>query len=333
MDTIIVNNQIYPLKFDSIKVNADYSVIVAGLDSLKNQSHSDFNNLRETIVETDQNEGLLKFVSNDALFTTITTILVFSLGILASIVFKWIDIKRKKLETRKFVKHHIDRITDSYCTKLKEAYMKFSNETTIDSGIPLTPPKILSNNFQRILHIDSKELFNSVVNKNALSNVVSQIDFLNSLVAEVQLYHSSVLADNNKFREKLNDKLNQYLNSLADFIEYERQNTQNYENTTPYKTINDSIYKFYTEIAGKRQLQKFYDEILRINQDYLVESNLFREHKVGKEIAEKGKDLTLLFTDLRAITDEFKKQYKDFSDSIDSSLVSLNSETDKINWT
>ena len=77
--------------------------------------------------------------------------------------------------------------------------------------ITLTPPKILSNDFQRLLHIDSKELFDSIKEKKELSNVVGQIDFLSNLIPEVQSYHANALSRSNEFREKLNsDRITSY---------------------------------------------------------------------------------------------------------------------------
>ncbi len=332
MDTIIVRNQFYPMKIDSIKVNSDFSLIVKELDSVKMQNQRDFNKLGQTILVSSKKEQFLKSVSNDALFTTITTILVFSLGVLINIFIKWLDRLKKRKETRAFIKHHLDKIIDSYSTILQKAYSDFSKNTTIDSGILLTPPKILSNDFQRILHLDSKELFNSIKEKKELSSVVSQVDFLNNLLPEVQTYHEKALKRSDSFREKLNIDLNIYMDSLADFVEYEKNNTLEYESTEPYKIINDSILKFYKEISGKRELQKFYDEILRPNQEYLVKSDLFRTHAIGKIISQQGKDLSHLFNDLKGLTDEFKEQYSEFSKLVKTSFDSMKNNVGKINW-
>jgi len=332
MDTIIVNNQFYPLKLDSIKVNSDFSMIVNELDSFRLQSEKGLKELNHTIQVAHAKDNYFDNVSNDALFTTITTILVFSLGVLINVLIKWIEKTRHKRSIRVFVKQHLDKIVDSFSKNLQEAYSKIANNTTIDTGITLTPPKILSNDFQRILHVDSKELFSSIKKKKELSNVVSQIDFLSNLIPEVQEYHANALAGSNRFREKLNFDLNKYMDSLDNFVDFEKENTRDYEKKEPYKTINDSIIKFYREISGKRELQKFYDEILRPNQEYLVISNLFRTHEIGKLIANQGKDLSHLFNDLLNLTSEFKAQYGEFSGLIKDSTTSLKENMDKINW-
>ena len=271
-------------------------------------------------------------MSNDTVFTITTTLIVFSLGILANYIIKKCEKRKSKRETRQFVKYHLDKIIDSFSTKLNTAYSDVSKNTTIDSGITLTPPKLLSNDFQRILHLESKELFNSVINKNELSNIVSQVDFLNNLISEVQVYHNLALKDSNDLRKRFNERLNQYLDSLDDFLEYERENTKHYDKTLPYKTINDSIIKFYKEVSGKRELKKFHDEILIPNQEYLVSSDLYRIHPNAKEIAKIGKDLSLIFNDLDGLTSEFKEQYKEFADLIVISIESMNNNIIKIKW-
>lgn len=332
MDTIIVYNQIYPVKLDLIKVNSDFSAVVTQLDSIREQNRNDFNRLSQTIGVANKKDSIFKIVSNDALFTTITTIIVFSLGILISIISKWIDKKKHKRSIRIFIKQHLDKIVDSFSMSLQEGYDKIAIETTIDSGITLTPPKILSNDFQRVLHIDSKELFDSIKEKKELSNVIGQIDFLSNLIPEVQAYHANALSRSNEFRVKLNLDLNQYMDSLAELVNHEKYNTINYGKTDLYKTINASIIKFYNEIAGKRELQKFYDEILRPNQEYLVKTKLYETHVFGKQIANQGKDLSHLFNDLQNLTMEFKDQYTEFSELILSSTKSLKENMTKINW-
>ncbi len=317
---------------DSIKVDADYSIIANGLDSLRIQNKSNFNDLRQTILISNQKDNLLTFVSNDALFTTLSTLLVFSLGIMSTIIIKEIGKYKHKKKIREFVKYHLDNIITTFAPNLKFAYSDIADKTTIDSGIRLTPPKIFSNDFQRILHIDSKELFDSVKMKTELSNIISQVDIIDTLISDVQSYHKHALNESGKYREKLVVLSKQYEDALAKFVEYERQNTEDYETNIHYITINNSILKYYKEISGKRELQKFRNEILRPNQKYLVLSNLFRTHKFGKELAENGRNLSFLLVDLDNLINEFKEQYIEFSELIDNATNSMISNIDKINW-
>lgn len=317
---------------DSIKVHSDFTPIINQLDSNRIQSEINFKKLSQIIETGKKEDNLFQGVSNDAIFSTATTILVFSLGVIINIIRKKIEKLQSNRRIRNFVKQHLDRIVNSYSIKLQESYSELANKTTIDTGIKLTPPKLLSNDFQRILHLNSGDLYNSIKKKKELSNVLSQIDFISNMLPEIQAYHSKALSRSNELRDSMTLKINQYMDSLAKLTYHEKYNTPDYEKREPYLTINNSINKFYKEISGKREIQKFYDEILRPNQEFLIRSKIFESHAVGKEIAEKGKDLTHLINELKDLTQEFKSQYTDFSISIKNSSSSLKENMDKINW-
>jgi hypothetical protein len=331
MDTIIVNNQIIPVKIDSLHVNSDFSIIVDHLDSIKIQNKKGFQQLSQTI-ETNTLQSKFKSVSKDAIFSTITTILIFSLGILINLIIKKIEKGRSKKSIRSYAKLHLDRIVDPLTNKLQEGYTKIANETSIDTGIMLTPPTIMSNDFYRFLQIDTKALFESIKKKKELSNIVSQIDYISNLISEVKFYHSNALTRSNEIRERLNTSFNKYMDSLVNCLLYEKKTTSDYEKKEPYKTINNSIVKFYEEYSGKRELQKFFDEILIPNQGFWVNGKYLETHPNGSDVGESGKDLAHLINDLKILTNEFKEQYAEFSESIKKSSISLNENLGKISW-
>lgn len=330
MDTIIINNIIYPIDLDSINVKIDYSVIQTELSLLRDQNRKEFQELRHTIQDSYTEEGFLHFVSNDALFATITTILVFSLGIIINILIKRVERNKRRREIRSIVKQHITQGVNTFKILQKE-YHDFSNNTTIDSGIPLTPPKVLSGDFQRLLRLDSKDLYNSITDKKSFSNIESQVISLTNIIHEVQFYHNRVLKRSNGLRDKLGYHLNLYVDTLANFVEHEQANTPNFQETEPYQKINDALSKFHNEIAGKRALQKFYDQILRPLQEYLVSSNLFRSHKLCRIIADQGKKFSLLYNELNVLTNELKDQYLKFSQLLSETIESLESNIKEFN--
>jgi len=333
MDTILIKNQSLPIKSDTILIKADYSQITNQLDYLIQENKSESKELRQTIQMLNKKERIIDFVSNEALFTTITTILVFTLGVLINQLTKWIDKCKQRSTVRKYVKHHLDKITTSFTTTIQTAYTRFATETSIDNGLTLTPPKILSNNFKRVLNIDDKELHNSVKNKEAISNVRSQIEFMDNLFIEVQEYHSNALKRSSEFREKLNTGLNKYFDSLAEFLNYEEANDpDHFLASESYQLVNNSIILYSAEMVGKRTLERFYKEILRPIQEYLVETNLYRTHSVGKQIAYQGKDISHLYSNLQVLTDEIKEQYKEFASLVEQSNTILKEEVNKIDW-
>ena len=280
----------------------------------------------ETVIVIKKEESIFNFVSNDALFTTITTILVFGLGLLATMLRNYLKSIKKRKSIRKFIKHHLDSIVDSYCDKLLESYSKIVEDTTIDSGITLTPPKILSNDFQRLLSIDPKELYESIPDMTTLSKMMSHIDFINNLLPEVQMYHKDARKKSEQYRTKINDLLNQYMTAMVEFVE----NTD--RNSDSYNIIDDYIKLFYAEISGTRNLKRFYDEILRPCQFYLVKEKLYRTDPFAKSIAALGREFTLKYNELEVLVVEFGSQYAEFHKMIKESKEKLNENRNLINW-
>jgi hypothetical protein len=332
MDTVLIKNKSFHFKSDTIQINADYSQITTQLDNLIKENRLQVNELKESIQLLGKNERLIDYVSNDALFTTITTIIVFTLGVLINQLINRIKRERHKSTIRRYVKHHLDNITTKFTSTIQTAYTKFATETSIDNGLTLTPPKILSNNFKRVLNINDKELHDSVRNKKAISNVRSQIEFMDNLFIEVQEYHSHALKKSNEFREKLHDDLNSYFDSLAEFLDYEEGMNSDFMEGESCQFINEKILLYYNEMAGKRTLERFFKEILRPIQEYLIKTELYRTHLIGKQIASQGKNITHLYSNLALLTEEIKAQYKEFASYVENSNTALKEEVEKIKW-
>lgn len=288
------------------------------------------NSIISTVQTTQNYEGILHWVSNDAIFATLTSIVVFSFGLLAGYIKSKITENKNRKQIRHFVTHHIGQIVQSYSTSLIKAYKNFAHDTTVDTGILLTPPKILSNDFERLLRIDSRELFVAFKNKQAVSEIISNIDFLNHLLIEVQSYHEKVLERSNILRNKINENLNEYLLSLADLVYYEQTETQNYQNTEPYITINNSLVHFNNELNGSRELMNVLLQIIRPNQEFLVNQGHFRSHKYGRDIALLGRTLNNLIEQLGQLTHEFKTQYLDFAHQTECAISRIKMEFGKL---
>ncbi|MEO9473877.1 MAG: hypothetical protein ABJG68_00160 [Crocinitomicaceae bacterium] len=332
MDTLSIINNYNQTDIDTITVNLNTYEIIDRLDSLNTHLEKGFTQIETAIVNSNAKKDYLPFISNDALFSTLITVIIFSLGIIINILLKRRDKRILRSEMRSYIKHHIDEMLAGYTPVLKEAYLKLSNDTTIDSGIPMTPPKLLSNDFQRILSVDIVELHKAVVNKKSLSGLISQIEFLNRLLDEVQFYHERVLEDTKKHRSQLENSIYQYIELLAEFIEHEDKINPEGERSEAYNLFNGGILKYYTEIAGQRELQKLYDEIIRTNQEFIVTSQLYKTNPLGQKIAELGKKLSHEFSNLQGITTEFKEQYNSFSELVNKAESSINKKVAEIKW-
>lgn len=331
-DTTYLINNLRIKNPDSLKVYVNLSTVERELVLLKNQIKRDNSDIVKAILENGKEESFLPFISNDALATTGITLLVFLLGLLVRWVVIFFERKKKRAEIKFFIHFYLQKITAGYNPRIHKAYLDFSTNTSIDSGIVLTPPKILSNDFLRILNMDSKEIFEAFKEKKEITNILSQIEFLNKLLDEVQQFHEKALIRNNELRSDLEIKINDYVETLVEFIDYEKYNTINYQRTPHYSHFNQSIIDYYKEIAGTPQIEKFRNDILRMNQVYVVNNNLYTNHPVGSEIAKKGKSLLYLLTNLENHTNEFKNQYKEFSNMVNNSNDSLLEQIRVIKW-
>lgn len=247
-------------------------------------------------------------------------------------VVKYYERGSERRRVKKYFRYQVDKLADSYSVKLIKAYIEFYKTITIDNGVPMNPPKLFSGDFERIRKIESKELFQSIVEKKELSNILNQIDYFDNIISEVADYHKSALVTSDNIREKLEEQINQYMNLLTEFTEFERKNNHNYKTDPHFLKFNESVVYFYNDIAGKRALQEFYERVLRPNQEYLVKEQLFRTHQTGKELAELGKILSYRYNDLQRWTTEYIDQFKIFAEYLGESRKLLIESRDKINW-
>jgi hypothetical protein len=331
-DTTYLINNLRIENPDSVKAFVNLSNIERELELLKNQIKLDNSDIVKAIIENGKEESFLPFISNDALASTGITLLVFLLGFLVRWVVIYFERKKKRTQIKSFIHFYLKKITTGYNPKIYKAYLDFSTNTTIDSGIVLTPPKILSNDFLRILKMDSKEVFEAFKEKNEITDILGQTEFLNKLLDEVQQFHEKALSRSNELRSDLEIMINDYVETLVEFVDFEKYNTINYKKSQHYLHFNKSILDYYDEIAGTPQIEKFKNDILRVNQAYVVNTDLYTNHPVGNKIAKKGKNLSYLLSNIEIHTNEFKKQYKEFADMVNNSNNSLIGQISKIKW-
>jgi hypothetical protein len=306
--------------------------ISKSIDSLAYQIHKDFK-YYSAIKQTNSKESLIKGVSNDTVFTVFTTLFVFIIGVAINEIIKKVERLSERKKIRKYFKYHVDKIASTFSAKLIEAYKDYYQNASVDNGISRNPPKVLSNDFERIRKIESKELFHSIEQKTELSKILGQIDYFDKIMSEVNTFHEKAIIASDELRVKLSDQVNDYLNIMAEFTEYERNlNPTSFSTEPHYKYFNESILFFYHEIAGKRAITSLYRKIIRPNQQYLVKNELFRTHSIGRKLTEQGKDLSYTFNELKRMTVEVRLQYREFVVALEDSRRDLNENIRKIKW-
>ncbi|MCX8486115.1 MAG: hypothetical protein ORN53_02865, partial [Crocinitomicaceae bacterium] len=120
-----------------------------------------------------QESGLKKDeISSDTIFTVVVTLSIFIFGITIDRFLKWLDKYRKKEKLKSYFEYHLNKVNEGLIPKLRDGYKKFYFITDVNSGLTSTPPKVLSSDFERILHIDNSELFYAFSDKEVLSKVL-----------------------------------------------------------------------------------------------------------------------------------------------------------------
>lgn len=284
-------------------------------------------------VLISEQEKFLELISYDTVFTVVTTISIFIFGFLINGLVKYNQRKKEQKQIKLYFKTFLDRIVDDYLGKLSKLYKDFYQTTDINSGIPSSPPKVLSGDFERIKSINGEKIFHSIKEKESLSRIFNQIDFIEKLILEITEYHQHIRTVSDSLRNPMQEMLNKYFDTLSKYTEYVRINNPTYPRCQDfYSLVNDSLGLYHQGLSKSRQISKVYYEIIRPIQNAVVNSEIFRNDVIGFEIAEKGKDFSLKYTRLRMFTVDIKLSYRSFSGLINSAKLNLESERKKINW-
>lgn len=281
-------------------------------------------------VSDDKLFGLFTY---DTIFTVFITLFVFITGILLDRFLKHLDKLKKQKELRNYFKHYLDKITDKTCTQLIEMYNYVYQNNGINEGVPTAPPKILTSDFSRIKKMEDKDLYGAFEDKESLSKLLSNIDFIELMINEINTFHKRIRLESDALRKPLQEKINRYFDALANYIENIRKNDPQYEHRDEFKKlVNDSIIMFHSSQGQKRALKEVYKEIIRPIQRSVVTTNIFRNDPLGFQIAELGKDISVQYNYVKLLTIEFRLSYRRLSGHVKKAQKDLSEARGKINW-
>lgn len=274
--------------------------------------------------------GLFKY---DTVFTVSISLFVFASGFLINNLIKYLDKRKKQQELRHYFKHFLDRLIDTTCPKLIKMYSDVYQKNGINEGIPTSPPKILTSDFIRIKNIQDKDLFHSFKDKESLTTIMSNIDFLELMINEIDIYHKSIRKASDDIKKPLQEKTNKYFDMLGSYVEHVRKNKPDYPNRDDFRDlVNKSIIMMHEQKELKQKMTTVYRSIIRPIQKQVVVTNIFRNDPLGYEIAELGKDISIQYNYLKYMTIEFRLDYRKFSLQIKDSQKKLIELRQKINW-
>jgi hypothetical protein len=302
--------------------------------ALKKQNES-LQRINETIAKSVKTEDkFLNQVSYDTVFTVLITLFIFTVGIIIDRALKSNDKKKSENELKAYFRTYLIRVSEKTSLKLIEIYRKYYRTTNIDTGIPLTAPKILTGDFKRIENISDKDLHLAIKEKDVLPKILNCIDFIERITIEVDYYHKHAREISSQNRNELQILIEQYFEVLAKYYEHVRINKPSYPHVLEFqKLVNDSIIRYHTEKDYKTKVSLLYKNIVRPLQAEVVFKQIFRADQLGYEISDIGKRLSHKYNQLRKKEIEFRLQYRNFSNSIETTRAILLEECEKIKWT
>lgn len=309
------------------EIKSNDTILIKSIELKK--LNSNFHNLN-TEIHKKNNTVEPKFMgaTYDTVFTVTVTLGVFIIGILIDRFFKNKQENEENRDLKTYFFNQLGDIKELVVPNLIKGYKDYYQENIgIDDGIPATAPIILTNSFERLLKMESDKLFKSFnsFEKENFNKYFNEIDFLSNLRKEVEKYHSIVLKRSEISRNLVVELHNSFHKCVIAFLENQMINNPNYETNSSYILINNRLSFYNRELAGKRNLKKYYNEFVRPIQIEVTETNLFREDLIAREIAENGKMLSNKYNELRRIITEVRLQYRIFMFQIIKSFGKLKS--------
>lgn len=306
---------------DTLRIENNWEPAVQALSDSLNKN---LKGITAELSKHNHEEKLFDYITYDAAFTVIVTIAIFVLGIIVDRSVKYVEKSKARKKLRLFYADNVTSMTKKLFPTINKLYREFYFTHDIDSGIPMSPPKVLAGDIERLDKIEFDKLYDSFSNKKALSTVMSQLDFISRAVVEIEIYHKQVYSENQAARVIYQNMVSNYLDLLSDYLQHERAKNPGHATDQTYTLINGLIFIFHSDIAGKRALRRFYKEILRPIQNELVDTRKYATHPVGAAIAKLGKDLSYKFNELRMTSVEIRLQYRYVYNQIKESIDKLN---------
>lgn len=287
-----MNDTLNILDNDSVLVGHNYSTLLINVNNSRND--------------------IFSFVSNDTLFTVVTTLSIFILGIVITRLITLYERKRKKQRTKKYFKLLFNKIYDKLLPQLTEGYERYYQVIDVDNGMPQTTPQQPDGDYKRLANADVEELLSTFNYDTNISTVLGGIDYIIKIVEESDKYHKNVLAKSDKMRDVISNLFESYLNSLYNYLDYEKEHSPNYESDEIWIFINEKYLKYHEDFDGKRSLTKVINEIVRPIRMKLAESQYHKGNQLAKDIFIISKTIYLRYCELERFTIEVRGEFEDF---------------------
>lgn len=288
-----------------------------------------FIELVKVLKETNQQEKFLNIISYDALATIIIMLLIFFLGFLFERILNLIKKNYRRKAIYAAFKDGLNNLILNL-NHLVESYRNVSQTTSLNTGIPSTPPKLLSiyGAFKQLNSINYEEIFDAVLIKSNLTNLINRITFAEKLFEQVDIYHDKIYNDSSILRRDLEQEIEDYIELIEEFNEKEKS-----ENHQIYKNLNSNIQQalhiFYTEISRTSNITSFYDIVMMNILNVILKEKLYSEPDI-KQIAFKSRQIIKKYEKLEIMTEEYKKDYEKFHNHANETSQRLSDNLSKL---
>jgi hypothetical protein len=281
-------------------------------------------------------EYLFGVISYNTLFTVVTTIFVFFLGVFFQ---KRLERYKRRINLKSIKENFlylVKVLPPKYITPHKEQLRNFYLNSNIDTGIGIIPPITISGDLKRLSEFKSNDLFtsfrtltNSDFEKD-LHNILSQIDYLIEQTNIIDKYHNAILKRNDELRNEIQNLIEEYLDLIANSIRDIKKIDEKYEQNLFWVYINKMLIDYYGDPNRNNTISYLYRNLLRPMQVELVNKGYDREIKEAEQITLLGKKITTRRFYLRHQTVSIKLQYRQFYNETSRLLIDFNKISDKL---
>jgi len=318
---------------DATLITSNYSLVAEKLDTLLPiHNHERLEELTKAIISSGKDNIFWGHFSYDALFATVTTILVIILTELIRELFKLCQKKKREKELRKFIKIHLDKLMP-YIENIGKTFEEISNKTTVDTGLYILPPQISKYDFKILMEPNKRELYDSFKEKNRIVNILSQIDSILGVITMSETYHEKLVLSTGNLHNELVKELDNFLNLVASFLEEIRKNAPDiYQQMDEYIFLNEKLIYYYKEIVGTRKIALFHSEVLRPVLKYIVDERLFRLTESANQITKVAKKFSNLYFVLSTEINDYNTQFSSYVANIAQQRQKIEENIASIDW-
>jgi len=275
-------------------------------------------------VNTDK--YLFGVISYNTLFTVITTIFVFFLGVLFQ---KRLERYKRRINLKTIKENFlylVEILPTRYISPHIEHLRNFYLDSNIDTGVTFTPPITISGDLKRLSEFSSNDLFTAfrTLTKNNfekdLHNILSQIDYLIEQTNIIDKYHNAILLRNTEFRNEIQNLIEEYLDLVANAICDIKKADEQYQQNPFWVYINKMLMDYYIDPNRNNTISYLYKHLLRPMQVELVSKGYDRQINEAEQITLLGKKISTRRFYLRHQTISIKLQYRQFFNETSSLL-------------